>query len=124
MSERAPATADQPASTLRAPSGRRADLVACLLLLLATLLVFGDVLFSAGDRVISQAGTDIWSQFAAWREFGFGQLRRGNLCLWNPHLFSGTPYLGGFQSALLYPPNWIYLVLPLPRALNADVAVH
>jgi len=124
MSERAPATADQPASTLRAPSGRRADLVACLLLLLATLLVFGDVLFSAGDRVISQAGTDIWSQFAAWREFGFGQLRRGNLCLWNPHLFSGTPYLGGFQSALLYPPNWIYLVLPLPRALNTDVAVH
>ena len=32
--------------------------------------------------------------------------------LWNPYQFSGSPHLANFQSAVFYPPNLAYLVLP------------
>jgi len=98
--------------------------IALLILFGLTLLMFVDVLFSAKEAILSQWGTDLSSQFVYWREFGFGQLAQGNLALWNPHIFSGMPYFGGFQSALLYPPNWLYLVLPLANAINVSIALH
>src|SRR5208283_4452112 len=67
---------------------------------------------------------DISSQFLGWREFGFTQLGHGNLALWNPYIYSGAPYFGGFQSALLYPPNFLYLLLSLPKAINWGIALH
>ncbi len=63
-------------------------------------------------------------QFLPWRQFGFSELAKGNLALWNPHIFSGAPYFGGMQSALLYPPNWLCLVLPLPLAINWGIAIN
>ena len=99
-------------------------LLALLVLFGLTLLMFVDVLFTAKEVILSQSGTDLSSQFVYWREFGFSQLSQGNLALWNPHIFSGMPYFGGFQSALLYPPNWLYLVLPLAKAINVSIALH
>jgi hypothetical protein len=89
-----------------------------------TLLLFGDVLVGPQNSVLSAPGTDIMAQFYGWREFGFEQLRHGNLALWNPHLFSGAPFFGGFQSALLYPLNGLYLLLPTAAALNLSIAIH
>jgi len=91
---------------------------------LLTLLMFGDLLFSGGTTVLGNRGTDLYSQFVGWRGFGFQELAKGNLALWNPHIFGGAPYFGGFQAALLYPPNLLYLVLPLPQAINWGVALH
>ena len=99
-------------------------LLALLVLFGLTLLMFVDVLFTAKEVILSQLGTDLSSQFVYWREFGFSQLGQGNLALWNPHIFSGMPYFGGFQSALLYPPNWVFLVLPLAKAINVSIALH
>lgn len=87
------------------------------------LATYGGVLFH-GDRVISAPSTDVHYQFLAWRQFGFGELRHGHLALWNPFIYGGTPYLAGFQSALLYPPNWLYLVMPLAPAINWGIALH
>ena len=84
-------------------------------LLVLTLAMFFDVLFLPGDAVLSNAKTDLASQFVHWRGFGFGEIARGNLPLWNPHIYSGAPFLAGFQSALLYPLNVLYLVLPLAK---------
>ena len=39
-------------------------------------------------------------------------------------MFSGVPFMGNFQSALFYPPNWIYLVLPLHSAINSEIVLH
>jgi hypothetical protein len=108
-------------ASVGAPIRRRLAVLAVLTAMVA--LVFGDVLVSA-TRVVSQAGADGQEQFVAWRAFGFGQLRQGNLALWNPHLFCGAPYFGGFQSALLYPPNWLHLLLPVGPALNWLTALH
>jgi hypothetical protein len=52
-------------------------------------------------------------QFYPWREYGFDLIRHGQLPLWNPYNGAGAPLLANYQSALLYPPNWFGLFLPL-----------
>lgn len=102
---------------------RKQDARAAVLLFLLTIIIFGDVLIS-GRRLLSEAGTDISSLYYYWRSFGYRELLRGNLPLWNPHIFCGMTYFGEFQSALLYPPNLLYLILPLTRAINIGIALH
>lgn len=102
----------------------RGYLVGPFILLGITLAMFGDVLFASPPVVLSHYGTDLSSLFIHLRDFGFRELRQGNLALWNPHLFSGVPFLAGFQSALLYPPNWVHLVLPVEAAINLEIAFH
>ena len=98
--------------------------IGALGLLALTLALFFDVLFLPGDLVLSSVKADLAGQFVHWRAFGFGELARGNLALWNPHIYCGTPFLAGFQSALLYPLNAVYLVLPLAKAVNWEIALH
>ncbi len=93
-------------------------------LLILVLAMFGDTLFASDWSVPSQIGTDISIFFAPWRQFGFDELSRGHLTLWNPYLHSGSPFFGDFQSALLYPLNWIYMVIRLPKAINLEIAFH
>jgi hypothetical protein len=88
------------------------------------LLLFGDVLFGSSGQVLSSKDADLYLHFAAWRQFGFEQLKMGHLTLWNPHYLCGNPFLGNFESALLYPPNWLFLFLPLAAALNWGMALH
>lgn len=103
---------------------RRPTIVSLMLLLAVTLAMFADLLFAGGTRVLGHPGSDMFLQYFAWREFGFRELAKGNLALWNPHIFSGAPYFGGMQGALLYPPNWLFLVLPTSVAINWSVALH
>jgi hypothetical protein len=93
-------------------------------LVLLNLLLFGDVLFGGGGRVLSNLPSDLSLLFAAWRQFAFEQLAQGHLALWNPHYLCGAPFLGGFEAGLLYPPNWLFLVLPLVFSLNFNMALH
>jgi len=86
--------------------------------------MFADVLFSANPPVLSHQDNELASQFIPWRSFGFSQLKQGNLALWNPHVFCGIPFFGSFQSALLYPPNFLYMVLPLGLATNVCIVLH
>lgn len=120
----------QPASGARdcwqrwlAGPSREAGVAAGFYLLL-TLAVFAPVLFGSDDRILSRAGADLDRQFVHWRAFGFGEMANGHLPLWNPHIYGGTQYFGGFQAALLYPPNWLHLCLPLPLAVNLGIALH
>lgn len=99
-------------------------LKATIFLFLVTLVLFRDFLSLHTNLVLSRDGEDLTSQFVWWRQFGFSELQKGHLALWNPHLFCGAPFFGGFQSALLYPPNWLFMVLPLPFAVNATIALH
>lgn len=75
----------------------------------ALLILFGPVL--AGVRVI------FWGlpllQFYPWHEFAKQTILSGNLPLWNPWVGMGAPLLANAQSALLYPPNWVLLILPV-----------
>jgi len=88
------------------------------------LAMFLDVLVSPGPRVLGVDNTDLGLHFLHWRRFGFGELASGNLALWNPHIYGGVPFFGGMQSALLYPPNALFLALPLPLAANWSIALN
>ncbi len=104
--------------------GRHPTAAAAGVLALLSLGLFADVLL-AGPRVIaSYEQGDALRYFLPIRDLGFSELASGNLMLWNPYVFSGTPFLGGFQSALLYPLNWIYLWLPVGTAIDLDLAIH
>ena len=50
-------------------------------------------------------------QFGPWWSYAWQTLLAGHLPLWDPLLGMGAPLLANYQSALLYPPNWIYLAL-------------
>jgi len=106
------------------PQPRQHHFWPIIILALLTFAMFGDVLLTTDQAVLSRRWLDIFRQGAYWRLFGFGQLAGGNLALWNPHVFSGKPFLGSFQSALLYPLNLIYLALPLAKAVNFSIALH
>ena len=112
------------APTAGATSRGSADLLGPLTLVALVLLVHGNVLFGDGETMLSLKGNDLQTQFVPWRSFGFREMAQGNVPLWNPHNFSGTPYVGSWQSALFYPPNWLFLVLPVGHALNWSVALH
>jgi hypothetical protein len=106
------------------PSSFLPPVSSVLALALLTVLIFADVLLRPAPPLLSDYGTDLSTQFLFWREFGFSELRHGNFALWNPYVFCGMPFFGMFQSALLYPPNWLYLVLPLVHAVNFGIALH
>lgn len=50
-------------------------------------------------------------QFGPWWSFAWQTLLSGHLPLWNPWLGMGAPLLANYQSALFYPPDWLYLAL-------------
>jgi hypothetical protein len=109
-------------------SAGRADRIhvaaACGIFLVATLAAFFDVLFVDTASLPSIAGEDLSRIFLYWNDFVFGELRRGHVVLWNPHSFAGAPFLAGFQAGVLYPPNWLHMVLPTTIAINVGIALH
>jgi hypothetical protein len=63
-------------------------------------------------------------QFYPWREYAFDLLRGGQLPLWNPYNGAGAPLLANYQSALLYPLNWLGLFLPLAWWMSVTAVLH
>ena len=57
-------------------------------------------------------GFDTIRQIYPWRKFSTEQILKGQMPLWNPYQFSGAPHLANFQTAIFYPLNLIYFVLP------------
>lgn len=52
-------------------------------------------------------------QFQPWHQFAKTTVLAGHLPLWNPLVGMGAPLLANAQSALLYPPNWLLLAVPV-----------
>jgi hypothetical protein len=97
----------------------------CLSLLAGLVLaVLGGVLFVNTNAVLSDGQMDLSTFFIYWRYFGFNELKAGHLALWNPHYFCGAPFFGNFQSALLYPVNFLFMILPLAAAVNWSIAIN
>src|ERR1039458_3707009 len=98
--------------------------MAASFLFLVTAVLFWDFLSPGTSFILSKAGQDMIADFIGWRQFAFDELKKGHLALWYPQLLCGAPFFGDFQSALLYPPNWLYMVSPLPFAINLGIALH
>ncbi len=64
------------------------------------------------------------AEFYPWRLFAAQTLRSGYLPLWNPHQFCGTPFVANSQSAVFYPLNLLFCLLPVARAFGVSVLLH
>lgn len=76
------------------------------LVLLAPFILLAPVLF--GNAMFW--GTPAL-QFHPWHVAAWETLKSGHLPLWNPLSGMGAPLIANYQSALFYPPNWLYFLL-------------
>jgi len=78
-----------------------------LILIIAPFIIFAPIILSG--RALFW-GTPI-TQFIPWWTWAWEALSGGVLPLWNPMLGMGAPLIANYQSALFYPPTWIYFLL-------------
>ncbi|NOT63274.1 MAG: YfhO family protein [Acidobacteria bacterium] len=87
------------------------------LLLLLPLLYF----YPAVLQGVALMPGDGWSQNIGVRLLVGRMLLKGFLPLWNPYMFGGTPLLASAYPGVLYPPNWLFAIVPYNVAMNATV---
>ena len=61
---------------------------------------------------------DVITQILPWKKFTIDTFKAGQIPLWNPYSFSGTPHLANYQSAVLSPFNLLFFFLPFADALS------
>ena len=69
-------------------------------------------------------GVDTFLYFYPYKTYATEALHQGRLPLWNPHLFMGVPLLANSQVGLLYPPNWIFIWLDVPKQVAWSIGLH
>lgn len=93
---------------------------------LTILLVLAPILLLAPVYLTGKAifwGTPLL-QFVPWRIWAWETLQQGNLPLWNPLLGMGAPLIANYQSALFYPPNWLYFLAAAIGGVSALVWIQ
>jgi len=68
--------------------------------------------------------TDPVRQQYPWKELGLGLLKSGTLPVWNPYSFAGTPFVANFQSAVFYPVNILFTLLPFSQAWSLLILIQ
>lgn len=86
---------------------RRFNFHPYLILVLAPIVLFSPILFTGKALFWGTPST----QFIPWWQTAWEIILDGQVPLWNPWLGMGAPLLANYQSALLYPPTWAYLIL-------------
>jgi hypothetical protein len=76
------------------------------------LLVFPFFIFAP---IILSGNALFWgtplTQFIPWWTLAWESILDGKVPLWNDFLGMGAPLLANYQSALIYPPTWLYLLM-------------
>ncbi|MEA3339496.1 MAG: hypothetical protein U9R15_05965, partial [Chloroflexota bacterium] len=85
------------------------DMVVLALLALVVAAFFWPLLFAG--QWIPRGGGDLVSFLWPLYRFGARSLRAGVVPLWNPHLYSGAPFVADNQSGLFYPINLLIFAL-------------
>jgi hypothetical protein len=96
----------------RAPSTRRGDSLALIVLAGITALVAWNRL--AFDSWLTRF--DLYTFFLPWYTFLGERLRDLAVPGWNPHLFSGTPFAADPESGWMYLPSMLFFSLLAPLA--------
>src|SRR6184192_1500682 len=78
---------------------------------------------SEGLRPHTNIG-DLVTSFYPYRTLAARAVREGTIPLWNPYMLSGAPFLAMAQSALFYPPNFLYYVLPVSVAWSLGFVIR
>lgn len=75
-------------------------------------------------RPANPEAQDFVHSFNPWRTQYSRSLRDGQVPLWNPHQFCGVPLAANDQSAVFYPLNLLFVVLPVWRAFGVSAFIH
>ncbi len=89
--------------------------------LLAATLVFYFPLVFLGRAL---ADYDALVYFVPQRAYLARSLLSGQLPLWDPDIFLGAPFLANPQTAVLYPPSWLFLIGPPHAVYTLQLVLH
>jgi len=78
-------------------------------------ILFSDKSFFAGDII---------AQFRAWKVFASENMQAGEIPLWNPYCYGGSPFLANLQSAVFYPPGIVFYIFGFCPALKIFILLH
>ncbi len=92
----------------------------CLLLLLGIVVAAAPDLLNP-DRIPGYR--DLLIFVIPFKHFLSDHLRHGQIPLWNPWVYLGTPFLASLQSGVFYPPS-VLLFLPFPLGFNLFLLSH
>src|SRR5258706_869276 len=117
-------------NTTERQSLTKLDVMPLLALFGLTILLFSRYLLSWPTPLIFPApgfqyGTDLMRE--SWSIFRFTSdvfHQSGAFPLWRPYILSGAPLIGHPVAPVMYLPNWLTLILPLPLAFNILIIVH
>ena len=96
------------------------DFIALGSFLLLALAFFWKSVFGLG--VIGSA--DLVRFFYPYKAYIRELISQGELPLWNPLLYLGTPLLANIQAGILYPPDALFVLFSFPGALTWSVLLH
>lgn len=85
-------------------------------------LVFLPVINAHPDQLIF--GDDIHRSYGFFRQLFQTAIRSGEFPWWNPYLNSGEPFIANPSVSFWYPPNWLFAVMPYPRAYAVIIPFH
>jgi hypothetical protein len=101
-------------------SERAKHAVAAAVILATALAVFGPAL-ARREVFMFRDHSDY---FQPLRLFTAQHLRVGRIPLWNPYNGSGEPWLANPQTAIFYPPAWLFVILPFSTAYVGYLFLH
>jgi hypothetical protein len=84
-------------------------------ILVGTYYPWRDIIWNnlvAGVPIKNLELSDAISQFYPWRMFAINTFKIGQIPLWNPLTLSGSPFLATYHSAIFYPLNLLYFIIP------------
>ncbi len=97
------------------------DIGPVCLLIGSVVLCFSKLLLS-GDSLY---GSDFLCYFYPAKQFILDTFRADySIPLWNPYLFSGTPFIGNIQASMFYPLGFLYYLLPTQTAYLYSTVLH
>ncbi len=88
------------------------------------LALFGRYLFAADGVAPAERDGDFYLFAYPLADVAFEMLGRGTIPHWNPYTDCGVPLLVSVQQGVLYPPNWIHLLVSTERAFCLLIVAH
>ncbi len=77
-----------------------------------------------GMPVKNNAMPDVITQIYPWKKLTIDTWKSGEVPLWNPNSFSGTPHAGNYQSAVFSPINLLFFILPFIDAWSIMILLQ
>jgi hypothetical protein len=74
--------------------------------------------------VKNNAMPDVITQILPWKKLTVDTWKSGEVPLWNPYGFSGTPQAGNYQSAVFSPFNLLFFILPFVMAWSVLILLQ